>query len=264
MNFWKWITKSLYHLPMLSASRMRPITQTIFHVLFVLLIACMPFFVSLGVTLHKQIDQVVTFLDSTNVDVTIENQQLTIEKEQTYFFDDHAFLLTNDEGHIASFISKHQQGVVFGPTSLLVFSNDSEQTIPYAFAGSSVSSDRLLDTVTSMQSFLPIIVVIFSLMIYMLYATGVFILISLVASITLLFKKEAHAHITYRHLWGITAHATSGPLLLFLTTDLLVRTYSDLPLLSTLLSATLIAATLTLSIFALKKIPPKKRKPTLT
>lgn len=254
MSFWKWLLKSFYDKRMIAYSRLRPITSTIWHVLFVMLVASIPFLITMSLTAISGVNQLKDTLQHDLPPFQLEGGTLQWESDDVYLLDEpdeQAILIDPDNTYSEEELVQLTNGIALQRNEILLINNGSLQAIPYTILGvQEFSKEQLSDRVADLQGFLPILLGIGTVFMYSGLAGLAFLGITVLAFIGLLLRGSKK-FLEYRHLWLMTAHAMTLPAVFLYWIDTL---FTHVPF-----SAFLIT-TFAILFFAIKSIPLPSRK----
>ncbi|WP_227934970.1 DUF1189 domain-containing protein [Alkalihalobacillus deserti] len=254
LNYWEWFLKSFYSRKTIAYSRFRPITTTIGYVLFIVLIASIPYFISINITAHTGIDRLNNLLVGELPSFQIVNGSLQFENMETFYTDElsEGFVLIDPENKFSDDELKQlNEGIALQKQNILLVTNGNIQTISYTLLGlDEFTKDEFVKRIQDLQGFLPILQLIVTLLLYVGLSGLAYLGISLLALIAILFKGNRPS-LHYRHLWTITAHALTLPVIVLYWIDTLV---TSIPFSAFVLS------TLLLVVMAVRTIPIPKRK----
>ncbi|KHF41844.1 DUF1189 domain-containing protein [Halalkalibacter okhensis] len=224
MNYWEWFYKSFYNRKVIAYSRFRPITTTIGFVLMIIFIASIPYFISLNVTTVSSIQQLNRILENDLPNFYLSDGTLTAEDEEVYYNEevlDGFFLIDPYNTLSQKELLQLDEGIALQQREFLFVSNGEIQSISYLLLGlQEVSKEDLSHRISLLLNFLPILLTIITSLLYVALAGLGFISISILAFLALLFKGKRN--LEYRHMWLITAHSLTLPVILLYWIDILI------------------------------------------
>lgn len=253
MSFWNWLIKSLYNKKVIAYSRFRPITSTIWHVLFVVLIASIPFLISMNLAAVAGVNQLQETMDQDLPPFSIKNGILYSDDPSPFLSErDGSFILIDPtNSYSEDELMKSQNGLALLYDKALLFDNGHIQSIPYLILGSEeLSRDGVIKRLHDLQGFLPILLAVVTIFMYLGILGVVFLGITFLSFLGLPLRG-ARKMIGYRHLWVMTAHALTLPVISLYWIDTF---FLKVPI------TIFLIATYVLLLFGVKAIPiPKKR-----
>lgn len=254
LKFWEWFIKSFYNRKVIAYSRFRPITTTIGYVLFIVFIASIPYFVSLNATAYTGVDRLSNLLLRDLPSFHLENGTLHLDQSEPFYTEElsEGFVLIDPNNQYSEQELKQlNEGIALQQQSILFVSNGNIQSISYILLGlNELTKDEVAKRIQDLHGFLPILLLIVTFLLYVGLSGLAYLGISLLALIAVLFKGDRPS-LQYRHLWTITAHALTLPVIVFYWIDTLVI---SIPF------TAFILLTLLLVIVAIQTIPIPKRK----
>ncbi|WP_088102476.1 DUF1189 domain-containing protein [Halalkalibacter urbisdiaboli] len=222
MKFFHSFFNSLYNLQFLALSRFQPITKSIVHVLFYLMIACLPFVIVLSMTLTNGVKQLQSILISDLPPFHLENGKLRTNSAEPYLnFEviEGVFILDPANHYSKNALFELGEGIAFQEQEAVLFNYSVSQTIPYTIIGD-LDKEALLTWLNNLEGFLPLLIIIISLLSYSAVAGVAFLGITLLAAIGLLLRGRRHK-LHYRHLWLMSAYSTASPVIVFAWLDII-------------------------------------------
>lgn len=148
--------------------------------------------------------------------VSDENAPITMHKNDFTIIFDSTGTVTSDDATKATdsiFILKNELIYVFGGQS---------QSMPYSvFSDMTITKDDLIDMTSSIDSLLPIIIPIISIIVYLFSAISKLIGISFLALIGLAIKNIQRKDIKYGGLWRLSAYSVTMPTIFFMIMEAL-------------------------------------------
>lgn len=254
MHFLTWFTKSLYQLKIIAYSRLRPITSTIWHILFLTFIASIPYLLSISIFIFSVVNDLEQSLHNDLPSFIIVDGVLQMDSSEVYILNqnsDIGFLLfdptnsyTNEDLLVLG------TGITFGEDQLLYVKNEQIQSIPYTLLGiEQLTTAEIIERINQLQGFLPLLLGIITLALYIALAGFAFLGITIIAIFSLLLRSGRS--LEYRHLWNIAAHAITLPTILYYWVDVLLL---SLP------SMVYFIACLLVIYFSIRTIPNRKKK----
>jgi hypothetical protein len=254
MNGFQFFYKSFYDKKVLAYSRFQPITKAIFHVLAVIFIACIPFIFSLWMTYTTSVSQLEESLEKDLPSFSLENGKLQADLNEPYLnysLNEGVFVLDPRNELSSTDLAELGEGVVFRHEEALLFRYGSTHSVSYALIGlQEVTDEELTERIGDVKGFLPLLLLIVSLLIYSGLLGVAFLGVTIFAYVGLLFRGK-RKNIQYRHMWLITAYAMTMPVIAFAWVDVLI---ANIP------AYLLLIATLAMVLYALLSIPIPKRK----
>lgn len=254
MSFGKWFIKSLYDRRVIAYSRFRPATSTIWHVLFVIFLAIIPFLI----TMNSTVIHGVGYLEKT---FSTELPQFKITNGSLHWEYDEPFVTTNASGHAVVIdptptypkekLVRLGNGFALLAHELVIVNNGHIQSVPYAIVGvSELTNEQLFDRIIDLKGFLPILLIIASIIVYLMLAGVIFLCITIIA-FPCIVLRGARKNLYYRHIWLMTAHALTLPVIILYWLDTLVI---SIPF------TIFLVATIVILFIAIRSIPlPRKR-----
>lgn len=217
MRFFTWFLKSLYHRQSILASRFRQTIHILGHVCFTILIALIPYCLVLSVSIWSGITHIEQALEEQDLDFTIIEGVLHTTIESTPFVVelDQSRQLIIDPTDQLSVDQLDSQAILMQEQSVVFHTANVNQALPYGLLGDGVFTKLdVMDQLSDIKSFLPILLGIISIIIMSLMIGLAFLGISLLSFVGLLFRWR-NPTITYVHLWKIAAHVITLPVILY-------------------------------------------------
>lgn len=254
MSFWKWFMKSFFDKRTIAYSRLRPATSTIWHVLAAMLIASIPFLVTINTTAISGVQQLRDTLQHDIPDFQLEEGALQTETEGVYLSNqsnEGAILIDPANIYSQGELKQLTNGIALQQSEILFIDNGSIQAVPYSILGlQEFTKDQLSERIADLQGFLPILLVIATVLMYAGLAGLAFLGITLLGFIGLLLRGSRKS-LEYRHLWLMTAHSLTLPVVLLYWVDTL---FAKVPF------SAFAAATLAILFLAIRSIPLPRKK----
>ncbi|MCM3761461.1 DUF1189 domain-containing protein [Alkalihalobacillus oceani] len=224
MSFWKWFMKC-YDRKVVAYSRLRPITSTIWHVLFVMLLASLPFVLSTMISAVHNVGHLQETLQADLPDFQLINGQLSMEHQDVFITEhtnDYLFVIDPNHMYAKEDLAALQNGIVLQKQELIMIDGGHLQPVPYLLlGGQQLSGDQLKERIDDLAGFLPILLGVVSILMYAALAGTAFLGITVLAFIGLAFRRKRR-FLTYRHLWLMTAHAFTYPVIILFWIDALL------------------------------------------
>ncbi|MCL7747203.1 DUF1189 domain-containing protein [Halalkalibacter alkaliphilus] len=254
MSYWEWFFKSFYNRKVIAYSRFRPITTTIGFVLMIIFIASIPYFISLNITIVSSVQQLDRILENDLPDFHLVEGTLVMEKEEVYITDEVSegfFLIDPANSLTEGKLLELEEGIALQEKEFLFISNGQIQSISYSLLGlQELSKEDLSHRISQLLNFLPILLTIITSLLFVGLAGLGFLSITILAFLALFIKGKRK--LEYRHMWIITAHALTLPVILLYWIDILIF---PIPFTAFALSTFLIV------LAAIRSIPiPKRHK----
>ncbi|NEU30725.1 DUF1189 domain-containing protein [bacterium LRH843] len=254
MNFWNWVVKSLYNRKVIAYSRFRPVTSTIWHVLFAIFIAGIPFFFTMNVTAISGVNQLKETMRHELPPFQLIDGTLHSENDEIYLSNHEsgqAIVIDSTNSFSREELSQLGNGIALTHQEILIIDQGRIQGISYSLLGiQDFSKEQLAKRISDLSGFLPILLTIATILMYAALLGLAFLGISFLGLVGLLLRG-ARTFLDYRHLWLMTAHALTLPVILLYWIDTLVV---KVPI-----SAFLIA-TFVILFIAIKSIPLPRKK----
>ncbi len=185
---------------------------------------------------------------------SLENGQLQADLDEPYInqsVSQGVFVLDPYNELTSTDIATLGEGVVFQQHEALLFQYGSTQQVSYTLVGlEQVNRDELTERLSDVKGFLPLLITIVSLLLYSGLLGVAFLGVTILAFVALLFRGK-RKNIQYRHMWLITAHALTLPVIAFSWLDVFV---GGIP------SFVMVLTTMAIIILAIQSIPIPKRK----
>lgn len=254
MTFWNWFIKSLYNKKLIAYSRFRPITSTIWHVLFVIFIASIPFLISMNMSAVSSVKQLQDTLHKDLPSFHLVGGVLQSENDEKYVSSDDGIgviLIDTSKTYTDEELSELTNGIALLRNKITIINEGNIQSVSYSLLGvTELSKEQLTERIDDLKGFLPILLVIATILMY-LGLTGVaFIGVTVVSYLGLLLRGSRKT-LHYRHLWVMSAHALTLPVILLYWIDTL---YLKVPI------SLFLIATFILLFLAIRSVPIQKNK----
>ncbi|WP_332691023.1 DUF1189 domain-containing protein [Halalkalibacter lacteus] len=253
LSYWAWFRKSFYSKKVIAYSRFRPITSTIGYVLFIIFISSTPYFVTLYSTAISGVEQFDNILQNDIPNFQIREGALYWESEEPFYTEvagEGFFLIDSSNTYTEQKLQQLHDGIALQQHEFLFIADGNSQSIPYTLLGlQEFSKDDLSKRISDLQGFLPILLLIIISLLFVALAGLAFLGVSLLALVALLFKGTRN--LEYRHLWLITAHAITLPVILLFWVDVLIY---PIPF------SAFIASTFLFVVISIKSIPVPRKK----
>ncbi|WP_169801103.1 DUF1189 domain-containing protein [Halalkalibacter krulwichiae] len=225
LNFWEWFIKSFYNKKVIAYSRFRPITTTIGYVLFIVFVASVPYFISFNTTTYSAVEKLNNLLLDDLPAFQISDGRLQADIDDYYYSDElneGVVIIDPTNSFSEEQLIQLSEAVVLQRDQFFFVSNGTTQTISYTLLGlNELSKDDLSNRFSDLQSFLPVLLVILTGLLYSGLAGLAYLGISLLAVFALVLKGNRPS-LQYRQLWSITAHALTLPVILLYWMDSLL------------------------------------------
>jgi hypothetical protein len=252
LKYWEWFIKCFYSKKAIAYSRFRPITNTIGYVLLIVFIASIPYFVNFNVTSYKAIEKLNHLLSDDLPSFHLKNGELFLDSPEAFFTDElnEGFVLIDPSNqYTVEELEQLNEGIAFQQQNMHFVSNNQIQTLSYTLLGlNEFTKDELAKRIGDLKSFLPILLLIITALLYVGLAGLAYLGITLLAYVALIFKGR-RASLQYRHLWSITAHSLTLPVIFLYWMDTL---FVPIPF------SAFIFSTLFIVFLAVKSIPVPK------
>ncbi|MDT8861743.1 DUF1189 domain-containing protein [Alkalihalobacillus sp. MEB130] len=224
MSYWEWFFKSFYNRKAIAYSRFRPITTTIGYVLFIIFLASIPYFISLNSSIITSINQLNRTLQHDLPNFHVSEGNLSWDGEEAFFaeeFNEGFFLIDPSNTFSETDLIQLDEGIALQQSEFIFVSDGQTHSVSYVLLGlQELSKEELSNRISQLQNFLPILLIIITSLLYVGLAGLGFLGISILAYCSLLIKGKRR--LEYRHLWSITAHALTLPVIVLYWTDVLV------------------------------------------
>ncbi|MDQ0205578.1 DUF1189 family protein [Alkalicoccobacillus murimartini] len=252
MSFFTFFLKCLYNRQAILASRFRPSIHVIGHICFTIVIALLPYCLYLTFTISSGFNHVNNALSHQEIEFSIENQQLQTDMDSIPYHletNDSFQLILDPNSQLTTEAISGNGLLMQGEYASLHF-NNLDQRVTYSLLGEeSKSKIEILEQLDSIQSFLPILFIIMSLMIISVMIGSAFLGTSILAMVASLFFRQ-NSSIHFIQLWKIAAHTMPLPVILYAW---IVVFLNDLPILFLFITLT------SLYLYLLFKLPRKKK-----
>ncbi|MFK3937668.1 DUF1189 family protein [Alkalihalobacillus sp. NPDC078783] len=217
MRFFNWFLKSLYHRQSILASRFRQTIHILGHVCFTIFIALIPYCLVLSVSIWSGITHIEHTLVEEEIDFTIREGVLHTSVESSPYIVnlDPSHQLIIDPSDEFTVDRLNSQVILLQKQSVVFHTANVNQSLPYTLLGDGVfTKTDILDQLSDSKSFLPILLVIISIIILTVMIGLAFLGVSVLAFVGR-FLQWKNPSITYVHLWKIAAHTITLPVILF-------------------------------------------------
>ncbi|MFC0473515.1 DUF1189 domain-containing protein [Halalkalibacter kiskunsagensis] len=253
LSYWDWFLKSFYSKKVIAYSRFRPITSTIGYVLFIIFISSIPYFVTLYSTATSAVEQFDNMLQNDIPNFHLREGTLYWESEEPFYTEvagEGFFLIDSSNTYSEQELQQLVDGIALQQREFLFIADGNSQSIPYTLLGlQEFTKEDLSKRINDLQGFLPILLFIIIFLLFVALSGLAFLGISLLAFVALLLKGARN--LEYRHLWLITAHALTLPVILLAWVDVL---FYPIPF------SAFIASTFLLVLISVKSIPVPQKK----
>lgn len=249
MSFREWFVKSCYDRKVIAYSRFRPMIATIWHVLFVVFIASIPALITFNVQSIQAVKQIEQTLQRELPPFTIKNGKL--ETEGGAFQEEHDEIgrIIIDPDMSREQIGNVPKGIALLKDKVVITDRGKTHAIPYTLLGmDELNEEDLLKKVKDLKGVLPIFLIILTIFTYLGVLGIAFLGITIVGALATLLRGKKK--LSYRHLWVMTAHAFTSPVIALYWIDTLFASIS----LTLFLVATFIVL-----YFAIRTIPTPKK-----
>lgn len=217
MRFFTWFLKSLYHRQSILASRFRQTIHILGHVCFTIFVALIPYCLVLSVSIWSGITLIEQTLVEEDIDFSITEGVLQTSVESTpsvlELNESHQIII--DPTNELTVDRLDYQGILLQEQSVVFHTANVNQALSYTLLGEGVfTKTDILEKLSDIKSFLPILLVIISIIVLSVMIGLAFLGISLLAFVGH-FLQRRNPSITYVHLWKIAAHTITLPVILF-------------------------------------------------
>jgi hypothetical protein len=252
LSYWNWFLKSFYSKKVIAYSRFRPITSTIGYVLFIIFISSIPYFISLYLAATTGVEQFDNILKNDIPNFHLKEGTLHWEGREPFYTEitgEGFFLIDSANTYTEQELLEFQDGIALQHREFLFIADGNSQAIPYTLLGlQEFTKDDLSKRLSDLQGFLPIFLSIIIILLFAALSGLAFLGVSLLAFVALLFNGSRN--LEYRHLWLITAHALTLPVILLAWADVL---FFSIPF------SAFIVSTFLIVVISVKSIPIQKR-----
>jgi len=211
-----------------------------------------PYFISLNATAYTGVDRLNNLLISDLPSFQLVNGSLYLDSEETFFTEEisEGFVLIDPNNKYSEDdLIQFNEGIALQQQNILFIKNGNIQTISYSLLGlNEFTNAELTKRIQDLHGFLPILLLIVTFLLFVGLSGAAYLGISIFAFIATLFKGD-RASLQYRHLWTITAHAMTLPVIALYWLDTLLF---SIPFSAFILS------TMIFVIVAIRTIPKRK------
>lgn len=215
MNIFQQFFKSLYSPATIAKFRMAKIGRTILYVFLLMLIASIPMLVSLTVSMNalfqagdRYIEEMPEF---TVTDGTLESDMdepfINDEEDMTLIFDSTGELSASDVEGYGNVVALLEREMIF-------VTGGAADRISYQEFGVNVSKQEIENFYNTLDDLSFLIIAIVLAGFYLFNTALKFIGIFALSVIALLLKRKTADHLTYKHLWVLSAYAVTLPTIL--------------------------------------------------
>ncbi|TSB46727.1 DUF1189 family protein [Alkalicoccobacillus porphyridii] len=216
MNFFSWFRKCFYHRQTVLASRFRPTIHVLGHVCFTVILALLPFCIVLSSSIWSGFSLLHNSLEHPEVSFSIHDDQLVHPLNSLPLSVDTGSLQVIVDPNEEYSLSESQDEVLLlhQETARLILPNF-KQELPYSVLGQEpLTKEDIISQIEGVQSFLPILLSIMTLIIIVIVIASAFIGSSLLTIVALPFYRKKK-NIQFIHLWKISVHTLPLPLILY-------------------------------------------------
>ncbi|WP_280768458.1 DUF1189 domain-containing protein [Salipaludibacillus daqingensis] len=222
MNIIQQFIKSLHSPETIAKFRFQKIGRTILYVFFLMLIVSIPMAVILGSNINNLFKDVESHMIESFPDFTIENGVLQSDVDEPMVFEDGDTTVIFDPTGEFRLEDAEQYDTAFAllEREAAIITDGFPQTFGYQEFGINISKDQLTDFVQSIGDLLPLLISIIILLMYLFTTAMKFLGIFMLSVITLLLKRNAVDHLSYRQGWVLSAYTVTLPTVLFAVIDM--------------------------------------------
>lgn len=223
MSFFQWFIKSLYERKVIAYSRFRQMVSTIWHILFVVFIASIPFFVQFNVQMFQGVNHLEQTLQHDLPPFSIQNGKLYTNESESFHLvhGDVGSIIIDPNAKSSNALDQHVKGIALVSDKVIILDRGQVQAIPYTLLGiQNLSNEDLVKKVSDLKSFLPVLLIIMTIGSYLGLLGTVFLGITVLGAFGLLLRGKRN--LPYRQLWVMTAHALTFPLIVLYWIDTLL------------------------------------------
>jgi len=222
MNIFKQLIVSLYSPKDISAFRQQGIGKTILYVFLLTLISLLPTLYFFSTTTINGVNILRDTIQNDLPAFTIENGELLSDKTAPVTINKNDLtILFDSTGTVNQEDARRTTNSIFFLKNELTYTiGGQSQSMPYSmFNNMTITKDDLLELTSSMDSFLPILLPIISVVIYLFSTISKFIGVSFLALIGLALKNMLGKEIKYGRLWRLSAYSVTLPTIFFMIMD---------------------------------------------
>jgi hypothetical protein len=256
LNIFKQLIVSLYSPKDISSFIKQGMGKTILYVLLLTLISLLPTFYLFNNAIINELEDLQETVKNDLPSFVIENGELisdettplTINKNDlTVIFDSTGTITSDDAKSSSNSIHLLKNEVVYTMAG-------QSQTIPYSLiTDTTLTKEDLIELAVSMESLLPIVLPLTSVVIYLFSSISKCIGVSFLALFGLALKNIFRTELTYGQLWRLSAYSVTLPTIFFMIMEAL-KTYVPGGFLIYWLVATIML------ILVIKEIPSSQQK----
>ncbi|SDN42211.1 DUF1189 domain-containing protein [Alkalicoccus daliensis] len=216
MNIFQQFIKSLYSPETIAKFRMAKIGRTILYVFLLMLIASIPMFISLTISLSALFAAGDQYMQEIP-DFDIENGVLQADQEEPYVNDEDDMTLVFDSTGDMSGGDLEEYGnvIAFLEREIIFVTGGVAERIAYQEFGIDVSKQELENFYTTLSDLSILIITIVLAGFYLFNTALKFLGIFTLSVIALAMKKNTADHLRYRHCWILAAYTVTLPTILF-------------------------------------------------
>jgi len=223
LNIFKQLIVSLYSPKDISSFIKQGIGKTILYVLLLTLISLLPTFYLFNTSVINEIEDLQETLKNDLPSFVIENGELvsdetaplTINKNDLTVIFDSTGTITSDDARASS------NSIHMLKDELVYTMAGQSQSFPYTLLTDTLTKEDLVELTSSMDSLLPIILPLTSVMIYLFSSISKCIGVSFLALIGLALKNMVSADLTYGKVWRLSAYSVTLPTIFFMIMEAL-------------------------------------------
>ncbi|MFC4738124.1 DUF1189 domain-containing protein [Bacillus daqingensis] len=222
MNIFQQLIKSTYSPETIAKFRMAKIGRTILYVFLLMLIASLPAFIGLSITISSLFQAGNDYLDEIP-DFDIENGVLQSDLDEPYINDENDMTLVFDStGELGAEDADQYGNVVALLERELVFSAGGQaDRFTYQEIGLDLSKQEIEGFFTTLDDVSLLIISIVLAGFYLFNTALKFIGIFALSAVALLLKRNKADQLRYRHCWVLAAYTVTLPTLLLALLELI-------------------------------------------
>ena len=252
MNIFKQFWYSLYSPKTISKFRLQKIGKTIFYLFLLAILYTLPGFYSFEKSVKLQVNNAADLLNENIQSISLNNGTIKINDNSPFErkIGDYKYAFYPNETVIPSTIKKEQFAVVVLKNRVVIKSNKGEQDYPYpAINSNEINKKDVSSFIKNINQALPVVLIALFFLFYLGSCFYIFIVATLIALITALFKSSKH--LSFRQRFAIVAYSLTLPTLIYVLLGIFNLTIPYKTLIYLLITAGMYA-------FAIKNLPTKR------
>jgi hypothetical protein len=254
MVIFQQIWKSLSSTKHIASFRFQKIGKAILYVFFLSFLSMLPNGIYLSVNFSSGINELIEVIETKVPEFSIKDGTLHSSLlKPVEFQEDHFKFVFDSSGSITKQdIQSEDETVALLQNEIVVSLNQQVQIFEYSLLQQSTYNKKdILSILYHAKQVMPIFIVVFLLLMYLIASGSKFIEISILAFIGLLFKNVLLRNVNYRHLWILSVYSVTMTTVFFTVMDAL---HTNVPFdfyINWMVNMIIL-------FLAIKEIPPKK------